>query len=186
MFSGTNIGLPAIANHFVISRLAGAPVGWFRHRRCTHEPGIMRPSSEVMAAELAQRNGTARLLAVDDDPHFLQALERVLAQNGYEVRTAASTAEALAQLEKGPVDLMLCDLCLPGNDALHLLRDLRTRKCSFPVIILTAAGSVESYLEAMNCGAFDYVTKPVRDAELLALVRRALASEARHSSRHSH
>ncbi len=135
-----------------------------------------------MPSELVRRNGTARLLAVDDDPHFLQALERVLAQNGYEVRTASTTVEALAQLEKGPVDLMLCDLCLPGNDALHLLRDLRTRKCSFPVIILTAAGSVESYLEAMNCGAFDYVTKPVRDAELLALIRRALDHEARRSS----
>ncbi|HEY4684259.1 MAG TPA: response regulator, partial [Candidatus Acidoferrales bacterium] len=172
-------------NQLVISRLAGAPVGWFRHRRCTHEPGITRPSSEVMAAELAQRNGTATVLAVDDDPVFLQALERVLAQNGYQVRTAASTAEALAQLEREPVDLMISDLCLPGNDALHLLRDLRKRKCSIPVIILTAGGGVESYLEAMNCGAFDYATKPVKDVELLALVRRALDSEARLSSRPS-
>lgn len=139
-----------------------------------------------MTSELLQRNGTARVLAVDDDPNFLQALVRVLAQNGYEVRAASSTAEALAQLEKEPVDLLISDLCFPEDDALHLLRDLKARNWSLPVIILTAGGSVESYLEAMNNGAFEYVTKPVKDAELLALVRRALDWEARRSAHHTH
>jgi DNA-binding response OmpR family regulator len=135
-----------------------------------------------MATDLARRNATATVLAVDDDPAFLQALERVLAQNGYHVLTAASTAEALAELDREPVDLMISDLGLPDSDGIHLLRDLRLRRCSIPVIIMTAVGGMESYLEAMNCGAFDYVTKPVTDVELLALIRRALDPETRFSS----
>lgn len=139
-----------------------------------------------MTLGLLTRNATARVLAVDDDPNFLQALVRVLAQNGYEVRAASSTAEALMQLEQEPIDLLISDLCFPEDDALRLLRDLKAHNWSMPVIILTAGGSVESYLEAMNNGAFDYVTKPVKDAELLALIRRALDWNAHRSAHHTH
>ena len=118
----------------------------------------------------------ARILVADDDREFLRAVERILVQDGYRVTTASNGAEAIADLEKHAFDLVIADLRMPTEDGLALLQDMRQRGFTMPVILATAFGEVESYLEAMTEGAFDYLTKPVAWEELRRLVKNALAS----------
>lgn len=118
----------------------------------------------------------ARILVADDDREFLRAVERILVQVGYDVSTASNGAEAIAILEANSFDLIIADLRMPTADGLELLQDIRRRGLKVPVLLVTAFGEVESYLEAMTEGAFDYLTKPVACEELMRLVESALAS----------
>lgn len=118
----------------------------------------------------------ARILVADDDREFLRAVERILVQDGYAVSTATNGAEAIACLQGQPFDLVIADLRMPTEGGLALLQDMRQRGFSLPVVLVTAFGEVESYLEAMTEGAFDYLTKPVAWEELRRLVKNALAS----------
>lgn len=118
----------------------------------------------------------ARILVADDDREFLRAVERILVQEGYAVTTANNGAEAIACLQAHPFDLVLADLRMPTADGLALLQDMRRRGFNMPVVLVTAFGEVESYLEAMDEGAFDYLTKPVAWEDLMRLVQHALDS----------
>lgn len=112
-----------------------------------------------------------RILVVDDEENTRHGLGRLLTRDGYVVAEAAGGREALRWLEEVPVQLVISDLCMPGMDGLALLRELRRRHPGMPVIMMTAAGEVESYLEAMSLGAVEYLPKPVSTDELRALVR---------------
>lgn len=118
----------------------------------------------------------ARILVADDDREFLRAVERVLVQDGYDVLTVSNGADALRNLEGRGFDLVIADLRMPTEDGLQLLQDMRRRGLRVPVLLVTAFGEVESYLEAMTEGAFDYLTKPIACEELMRLVESALAS----------
>ncbi len=97
-----------------------------------------------------------------------------LQQSGYDVATAASGAEALEQLASVPVDLVLTDLKMPGMSGLDLLKRVRTEYPEVVVVVITAFGTVETAVEAMRSGAYDYVTKPVNVDELNLVLDRAL------------
>jgi DNA-binding NtrC family response regulator len=117
----------------------------------------------------------ARILVVDDDAPFVRAQVILLEDEGFAAESAHSGDAALARLEQPPpVDLVLTDLAMPGMDGLQLLAELRRRRPSLPVIMMTGHGSIDTAVEAMRRGANQYLTKPVDPDELLVQIRRAL------------
>jgi len=112
-----------------------------------------------------------RILVVDDDPHFLRVLSRVLSGEKFHVTASTGACEAIEILHSAKFDLIICDLRMPECDGLNLLQALRNSGSDVPVIILTAYGEVETYLEAMNAGATEYLNKPIKSEELLQVVR---------------
>ncbi len=115
-----------------------------------------------------------RILVVDDDESLRRVTQVQLEEEGYEVVTAASGEEALRLLERAPHDLVISDLKMPGMDGVALLREIRQRYPEVVVILLTAFGTVETAVEAMKLGAYDYITKPVNPDALRLIVERAL------------
>jgi two-component system NtrC family response regulator len=101
-------------------------------------------------------------------------LQAQLEQEGYEVAVAASVQQTLSVLELRSVDLVITDLKMPGISGLELLKHARSQYPQTIVIVLTAFGTVDTAVEAMKAGAYDYLTKPVHPDELLMIVRRAL------------
>jgi two-component system NtrC family response regulator len=115
-----------------------------------------------------------RILVVDDDESLRRVTQVQLEQEGYEVATAPNATEALAALEKAPYDLVITDLKMPGLTGVDLLRRVRQDYPEILVIVVTAYGTVESAVEAMKLGAYDYLTKPVNPDALRLMVGRAL------------
>jgi two-component system, NtrC family, response regulator AtoC len=116
------------------------------------------------------------LLIVDDDKNTRDGLQRALQRN-YEVYVAESAEAALTLLGKVPeIDVMLSDLRMPGTDGLSLLRRMQAQHPRTLCILLTAYGSVESAVEAMKQGAYDFLTKPINLDHLDMLISRAVKS----------
>lgn len=109
------------------------------------------------------------ILVVDDDPEIRQLLADYLKGMGYQV-SAADGREMQRQLEVQPVDLVVLDLMLPGEDGLTLCRDLRARS-DIPVIMLTARGTLIDRIIGLEMGADDYLPKPFDPRELLARIK---------------
>ena len=116
-----------------------------------------------------------RLLIVDDEPDMLENCTRILGKAGYECLTVQDPRKAMTLLEAERPDLLLTDLRMPGVDGLGLLRHAHQVDPQMPVIILTAFASIESAVEAVKEGAFDYVPKPFSVDQLKLAVDRALA-----------
>jgi len=115
-----------------------------------------------------------RVLVVDDDASLRRVTEVQLQQGGYHVLTAACGREALELLQKGPVELVVTDLKMPGMSGLDLLKRIRADYPEIVVILVTAFGTIETAVEAMRAGAYDYVTKPVHIDELKLTIGRAM------------
>jgi len=133
--------------------------------------------------EAAGMERTSRILIVDDDPHFLRVLARILSGENFQVTPAGGACDALELLKSTQFDLVISDLRMPECDGLNFLESLRQGGSSVPVIILTAYGEVDSYLAAMNAGATEYLNKPIQSEELLKTVRNCL--RAKRHRRHS-
>lgn len=117
------------------------------------------------------------ILVIDDETEIREGLELLLTSEDYAV-TLAETAEAgLSRLGERPFDLILLDVSLPDRNGLDLLREIRQRESSLPIILITAYGSIDMARSAFKSGAQDYITKPWSNDELLAQV--ALAIEDR-------
>ena len=115
-----------------------------------------------------------RILVVDDDESLRWVTQVQLERAGYDVAAAESGARALEMLRDAPFDLVITDLRMPGMSGLELLRQVRAEFPETTVILVTAFGSVETAVEAMKAGAFDYITKPVNPDELKLVAGRAL------------
>ncbi len=113
------------------------------------------------------------ILVVDDEPLQREIIKTILEGEGYPVETAASGAEALAIMKKDPADLVLTDLKMAGMDGLELLEALPRGPVPPPVIMVTAHGTIDSAVVAVQKGAFDYLTKPLDKARLLLAVAKA-------------
>ena len=113
-----------------------------------------------------------RILVVDDEENTRIGLTKLLSQEGYEVGSAANGNEALDYLGREKVSLVISDINMPEMNGLVFLRELSRKFPSTNVIMITAYGGVESYLEAMNLGAYEYLHKPVRLDELRSIMKK--------------
>lgn len=116
----------------------------------------------------------ARILVVDDEVSIVSVLATLLKAEGYDVVPMRDSQKALELLKSDTFDLMLSDIRMSPVNGMDLLRFAKTEKSQMAVIMLTAFGTVETALEALKLGAFDYVTKPFKVDELLITVQRAL------------
>jgi DNA-binding response OmpR family regulator len=115
------------------------------------------------------------ILLVDNDPEFLRHTREWLENSGYRVIVKMDCHDVLAAFSEGmPTDLVITDDMMPGMDGLEFMAALRKKALSIPVILLTEHADMNTYLKALNLGAFDYLNKPVGMPELTAIVRAAL------------
>ena len=124
------------------------------------------------------------VLVVDDDLAMREMLASLFREHGYRVEEAARADDALARLAEGEFDVVLSDIRMPGKSGVEMVGDLQRLRPATPVILMTAFGSVDSAVEAMRAGAFDYITKPFEPEAVLfalerAVERRALEEENR-------
>jgi len=115
-----------------------------------------------------------RVLIVEDDDTLRHVTHVQVEREGYETRSVLSAEEALPILEKSLHHLVLTDLNLPGMSGIDLLKRIRLEYPETAVIVMTAFGTVQTAVEAMKAGAYDYITKPIHPYELKALVKRSL------------
>ena len=115
------------------------------------------------------------VLLVDDQRALRRSLALLLEANGFRTEQAASGEEALVKIASQPFDVVVTDMRMEGLSGLDLLRELRVRGHNAPVVVITAYGSIESAVEAMRLGAFDYITKPFDEAEMVEKIRAAHA-----------
>ena len=118
-------------------------------------------------------NRGARLLVAEDEANLRLVIQKELQRLGYRVDVAPDGEAALRRLEEGNVDVLLCDINMPRMDGMELLRRVHERPNPPEVIMLTGHATVETAIEAMKLGAYDYLSKPYRITELDALVKQA-------------
>lgn len=125
---------------------------------------------------VVEMNKKQSILLVDHDREFCKASKKIFEQSGYAVTLAADGHDALEILARDDVDLIISGLRMPNLDGIELMEEIVRRKIKSPVIFITAYGEVESYMDLMNMGAFDYLNKPVKKEKILDLVEKALES----------
>ena len=118
------------------------------------------------------RNGN--ILVIDDEEIMREILEALLTREGYQVRLAANATEGLDLARTLPFDAAIVDMMMPGMDGISTLDELKKIDDDLPVMMITAFASVENAIAAMKRGAYDYVTKPFKNDEVLVVVRNAL------------
>jgi DNA-binding NtrC family response regulator len=116
----------------------------------------------------------ARILLVDDEPSILSVLSGLLKGKGFEIQPSLGGEKAMELLQQEAYDLMITDIRMEPVDGLELLKTAKSLHPNMSVIVVSAYGSVETAVEAMKEGAFDYVTKPFKVDELMITVQRAL------------
>jgi DNA-binding NtrC family response regulator len=121
---------------------------------------------------------TGRILVVDDEINIRGALVTLLEKKRYQVRGAGTGEEALEQLETAAADLVQTDLKMPGMGGMEFLRRLKQKWPDIEVLVMTAYGSIDTAIEAMRCGAYDYLTKPIDRERFPLAVEKALERHA--------
>jgi len=119
----------------------------------------------------------AKILLVDDEEVFARNMARLLSNRGYQVEAVNSGDEAVRALEGGVFDVLVLDLKMPGMDGLTTLQEIKKLGLFIETLILTGHGSIDSALEAMKLGAYDYLTKPCEIGELVKKIKKALGQE---------
>ena len=116
----------------------------------------------------------ASILVVDDEPIMQEILGDFLREEGYSIDIAGSGEEGVELAQKSSYDCAIVDLMMPGIDGIETMQKLREIDTSLPVIVVTAFASVESAVEAMKRGAFEYITKPFKNDEVLVVLQKAI------------
>ena len=119
-------------------------------------------------------NDRQSILLVDNDREYGRAMKKMLDKSGYDVTIAQDGKEALGVLSKNVFDLIISALRMPNVDGIEMMEEIRRNRITAPVIFITAYGEVESYIDVMNMGAFDYLNKPVKKQEILNVIKGAL------------
>jgi DNA-binding NtrC family response regulator len=118
------------------------------------------------------------ILIVDDDAEFLLLLGDILDKFGYNVISMQDGISALYVIKEGtPIDLVICDYRMVGMDGLELLGLIKKAAPSIPLIMLTAYGSIDTYVHALGIGAFEYINKPFKMEEIGRIVKAALEAK---------
>jgi len=137
----------------------------------TPDPSATKPTASAKAVK-------GRILIVDDDRIIVDSLGEFLQLEGYETHGVGSVAEALAVLRREDVHIVLTDVNMPKADGFELLRTMKQHFPEVVTIVITGYGTIESAVEAIKMGAYDYLTKPIDDDELRLVVERALQQQA--------
>ena len=134
--------------------------------------------SAVISRSLLNGTGSPGLagavLIIDDEAEIRESLQTLLEMEGFAVETAPTGEAGLQRIGEHPFDLILLDLALPGRDGMEILADIRAHETRLPVIMITAYGTVENAVRAMQSGAANFVQKPWDNEKLLADVRAAV------------
>ncbi len=115
----------------------------------------------------------ARVLVVDDEEPFRRLLKKELSRKGFSVEVASEGEAALKLLKESAFDVLLLDVLMPGLDGISVMKRLRRDPTAPPVIVLTGKATIETAVEAMKNGAYDYLTKPYKLDELEIVINRA-------------
>ena len=116
-----------------------------------------------------------RILVVDDEPNMLRLLKTILMdKTGYEVTTTNNPLEVSKLLQEDHYDLVITDLKMPLVDGIDLIGIVRNIDAAMPIIVITAYGTIELAEEAIQKGAYDFITKPFRKETILITIKRAL------------
>ena len=115
------------------------------------------------------------ILIVDDEKNYTLILAAVLEDEGFETLTANSGSQALEILAESDVDLVLTDMKMPAMDGIDLLERIKKEDADLPVIMMTAHGTVEKAVEAMQKGAYNYILKPFDNERLVLYTKKAIA-----------
>ena len=116
-----------------------------------------------------------RILVVDDEPNMLRLLKTILMdKTGYEVTTTNNPLEVSKMLQDAPYDLVITDLKMPLVDGIDLIGIVKAIEATMPIIVITAYGTIETAEEAIQKGAYDFITKPFRKETILITIKRAL------------
>ena len=126
-----------------------------------------------------------QILVIDDEANLRRVLAAQLGREGYEVHMAEDGEKGLALLREHHIDLVITDLRMPKVDGMEVLRQAVQMDPDLPVVIITAHGTVDNAVEALKTGAFDYITKPFDQAEVKAIVRKALRTRDLASAEYS-
>ncbi len=124
------------------------------------------------------------VLIIDDEAAIRESLQTLLELEGYEVETASDGDEGLARLADHPYDLVLLDFAMPERNGIDILQDIRERDSELAVIMITAYGTVENAVNAMQAGATNFIQKPWDNEKLLADVRTAVGTPPRRRRSH--
>src|SRR5687767_3693345 len=115
-----------------------------------------------------------QVLIVDDEPNLRKILAAQLSRDGYDVLLAEDGEQGLALLKEHHIDLVITDLKMPKVDGMTLLREAIKEQPELPIVMITAHGTVDTAVEALKLGAFDYLTKPFDKDEVRQIVAKAL------------
>ncbi|MCJ7616709.1 MAG: response regulator [Desulfobacterales bacterium] len=117
----------------------------------------------------------ASILIVDDELDMLALLAMIISEKTeHKVTTTNNPLEVVQLVKEGEYDLIISDLKMPGMDGIELIAEIRKIDQYIPILVITAYGSIESAEEAINKGAYDYLTKPFRKEQILIAIDRAL------------
>lgn len=117
---------------------------------------------------------SSQILVIDDEKNYLLILETILGEEGYSVTALNDSEMALNYLDESEVDVVITDMKMPAISGQEVLEHVRKNYPHIPVLIMTAYGSIDGAVEAMKCGAFDYISKPFSNEELILSVRKAV------------
>ena len=124
-----------------------------------------------------------RVLIVDDEKEFVELVSERLTMRDYDVTAAFSGEEALQTVKKYNFDIVVLDVLMPGIDGIETLREIKRIKPLTEVILLTGHAAVNTAIEGMKLGAYDYLTKPCEISDLVTKLNKAHARKAEHEER---
>lgn len=120
-----------------------------------------------------EKNMNSHILVIDDEKNYLLILETLLEEEGYNITALNDPQMALDYLDESEVDVVITDMKMPVVSGQDILEHIQKHHAQIPVLIMTAYGSIDGAVEAMRCGAFDYISKPFSNDELMLSVRKA-------------
>lgn len=125
----------------------------------------------------------AKILLVDDEKEFVETLAERLAARDFEVSTALDGDEGIKRLREREIDVVILDVLMPGKDGIQTLQEIKQIKPILEVIMLTGHGTIETAIQGMRLGAYDYLMKPTDMAELVDKINKAAGRKAEHEER---
>ena len=144
---------------------------------------MTKPTLETINPDVYRKN-VESILIVDDEPNNLKVLYDLLTQHNYDVRAARDGQMALDTVQAGNPDIILLDIKMPGGmDGIETLREIKRIQPLVEVLLLTGHASVETSIEGMKQGAFDYLLKPMKFEDLLTKMAQAFEKKATHDKK---